>query len=302
MISHRAADIVRESGRVGLMEVKTTSRQKVKRLLITTAVGRWLLLPYRWKISAYYTFRPLLRAFSWLFTSREITNFTYDLTERNKAYLAAYVSAVTGITHDTALGYIHELEQDETLRDHICRLTERHPEQYVADLRIQYCRRVGWYAFTRALKPKVVVETGVDKGLGSVVLSAALMRNCAEGYEGHHYGLDINPEAGYLLKEPYTRYGEIIYGDSIQTLEQFQQSIDLFINDSDHSTDYEMREYEAIAKKLGPKAVILGDNAHETDKLLRFALKTGRRFLFFREAPKNHWYPGGGIGVAYQEA
>ena len=31
-------------------------------------------------------------------------------------------------------------------------------------------------------KPKIVVETGVDKGLGACVLTAALMKNSEEGY------------------------------------------------------------------------------------------------------------------------
>ena len=46
-------------------------------------------------------------------------------------------------------------------------------------------------------------------------------------------------------------------------------------------------------------AVVLGDNAHVTDKLYQFATRTGRKFLFFQQKPLNHWYPGAGIGAAY---
>jgi hypothetical protein len=28
-------------------------------------------------------------------------------------------------------------------------------------------------------------------------------------------------------------------------------------------------------------------------------MKTGRNFVFFKEQPKAHWYPGAGIGISY---
>ena len=151
----------------------------------------------------------------------------------------------------------------------------------------------------RATKPKIVVETGVDKGLGACVLTAALMKNSEEGYTGYYYGTDINPKAGYLLSEPYSELGRVLYGDSIESLQKLNESIDIFINDSDHSAEYERREYETVQGKLAPAAIILGDNAHTNDKLLTFALATGRQFVFFQEKPLNHWYPGAGIGIAF---
>jgi hypothetical protein len=75
--------------------------------------------------------------------------------------------------------------------------------------------------------------------------------------------------------------------------------VDLFINDSDHSADYEYREYQVIAPKLSANAVILGDNAHTNDKLARYSEETGRSYLFFKEDPAEHWYPGGGIGFSF---
>jgi hypothetical protein len=39
---------------------------------------------------------------------------------------------------------------------------------------LQLGRRIGWYAFARATKPKLVVETGVHQGIGAVTLIRAL--------------------------------------------------------------------------------------------------------------------------------
>ena len=97
----------------------------------------------------------------------------------------------------------------------------------------------------------------------------------------------------------YAETGKILYGDSIESLSQLDQKIDLFINDSDHSADYEYREYLTIKDKLAENAVILGDNSHVTDKLVLFSDFTKRNFLFFREEPSNHWYPGAGIGISF---
>jgi predicted O-methyltransferase YrrM len=169
----------------------------------------------------------------------------------------------------------------------------------MADKEARYGRRVGWYALTRVLKPRIIVETGVDKGLGACLLTAALKRNAQEKHKGRYFGTDINPVAGYLLSGDYAEYGRILYGDSIESLEEFDGEIDLFINDSDHSAQYEAKEYEAVAAKLSAQAIILGDNAHATDKLLEFSLRTNRHFIFFEEGPTNHWYPGGGIGISF---
>ena len=141
----------------------------------------------------------------------------------------------------------------------------------------------------------------MEKGLGSCVLARALKANAGEGHPGVYYGTDIDPAAGFLFTEPYTRYGKILYGDSIASLQSLTEPVGLFINDSDHSADYEAREYETIRPKLTENAFVLGDNAHATDKLFQFAQKTGRRFVFFSERPKDHWYPGAGIGIAFPE-
>jgi len=271
----------------------------VKTLLTTTPQGRFILLPYRLKLAVWHYRHIAINVIRWLKQSREITNFTYDLTPRNITHLASFVAVVTGIDFMVAIEYLNELRQDDRLRRHVQQLMQQYPERWVADEMVKYGRRLGWYAFVRAKKPRIVVETGVDKGLGSCVIAAALLKNYAEGSPGYYYGTDINPRAGYLLQEPYNQYGQILYGDSIESLQKLNLSIDLFINDSDHSAEYEGREYDLINAKLTEDALILGDNAHCTDELHNFARRTKRNFLFFKEEPDDHWYLGAGIGVVF---
>ena len=234
----------------------------------------------------------------WIFTSRADSNFTYELTERSKINLAASLAGILQKDYAEIAGYFREIETDEAFKAHLRQLWEQHPEKYRTDSTLLIGRRMVWYAIARAAKPKVIVETGVDQGIGAVVLCAALARNALAGHPGRYYGTDINPDAGYFLQPPYSEYGKILYGDSLISLEALADIIDLFINDSDHSADYEQAEFELIKNRLSPDGIVLGDNSHDTPKLAEFSVREGRRFVFLSEEPARHWYRGAGVGIS----
>jgi hypothetical protein len=275
--------------------------QQIKKTPIGGAIASAHRIRSRRKQALAYYQPKLEQIERWLTESRETTNFTYDITETNRRYLASMLAVVLRTDPAEIRRYFEELDTDTELKEHIRGMITAGPHSGVADPTARYGRRIGWYACARVCKPRVVVETGVDKGLGAVVLTAALRRNALEGAEGRYYGTDIDPGAGYLLAPPYSSFGGMLYGDSIESLKALSDPIDLFINDSDHSAEYEAREYEIVSEKLSSKAIILGDNSHATDCLFRFSEATGRRFLFFAEQPANHWYPGSGIGIAFRD-
>jgi predicted O-methyltransferase YrrM len=238
----------------------------------------------------------------WIFTSRADSNFTYELTERCKINLAASLAGVLQKNYAEITRYFREIETDDAFKTHLLNLWEKHPEKYRTDSTPLIGRRMVWYAIARATKPKVIVETGVDQGIGAVVLCAALMRNASEDHPGKYYGTDTNPDAGYFLQPPYSEYGHILYGDSIKSLEALPEVIDLFINDSDHSENYEQAEFELIKNKLSPAGIVLGDNSHVTPKLAEFSVREGRRFVFLSEEPSRHWYRGAGVGISFPKS
>ncbi|MFH1509082.1 MAG: class I SAM-dependent methyltransferase [bacterium] len=243
-----------------------------------------------------------LRILKWVVKSKEKTNFTYDLTEKNIEYLAHMIANIFNEKYDKIITYINEARNDIELKEYVIMRTENENElNRVSDKRSDFGRRLGWYAIVRQMKPKIVVETGVYNGLGSVLLCYAIMKNSKEGYQGKYYGTEINPKGGLLLGEKYKKYGEILYGDSIKSLKNLDEEIDIFINDSDHSPNYEYQEYQVIKNKLSEKGVLLGDNSHCSDKLSKFSLENNRQFMFFSEEPANHWYSGAGIGISYKK-
>lgn len=269
-----------------------------RRLARTPVLGPAALALRRTGIAAGHVARAAGAVGRWLATSREVTNFTYDLTARSREQLAAFVAHVAEVPLARAEALLEEIEGDETLREHVRAATAASPDRRMADPLPRYGRRLGWYALTRALRPRVVVEAGVDKGLGAVVFAAALERNSAEGAPGFYWGLDRNPAAGFLLGGPYARCGRVLIGDAIELLKEID-GIGLFLHDSDHSAAYEAREYETLEGRLAEGALVLSDNAHVTPALYEFARRSGRRYLFFAEQPRGHWTPGAGIGAAF---
>lgn len=234
---------------------------------------------------------------NWIFHKREFTNYTYDLSPSSRSYLTSFVATTANIPYATADAYISELENDTQLKQHLQQtIAATMPSS--ADMEIFYGRRLGWYALARASKPKVIVETGLDKGMGSCVLAAALLRNAKEGQPGRYFGIDIHPNTGTLYHGMYAETGQLLFGDSATVLAQFPHTIDFLIADSSHAEGYEGKEYSAIKEKLSQNALIISDSDYEA--LGEFALQTNRKFLYWPEWPVNHFYPGAGIALAYR--
>ena len=68
------------------------------------------------------------------------------------------------------------------------------------------------------------------------------MRNGKESYEGYYYGTDMDPKTGFFVSSDQKKFGEILVGDSIESLKKLNTIIHIFINDSDHSAEYEEKE------------------------------------------------------------
>jgi predicted O-methyltransferase YrrM len=155
---------------------------------------------------------------------------------------------------------------------------------------------LGWYAIVRAMRPEHVIETGTDKGLGAVVLAAALLRNGT----GRLTTIDLNPEAGYLVSGQWATVTAHITGDTVEVLERLTRPVDMFIHDSLHTVAHEALEYALVEPHLAPGALVLSDNAHNHPTLMEWAEGRGWTYEFFHEATADHWYEGDGIGVAHQ--
>jgi hypothetical protein len=269
-----------------------TVRQFVKRSSL--ALPAVFLL--RLRNVAGHQLRQLRKSWSWVVSSHEYTNFTYELTPENVVEMAWFVAQISGLGFDQSLEYIKELQDDEELRGYLRGAASKSPLRRIMDCEPHYGRRAAWYALVRALRPKHVVETGVDKGLGSCVFASALLRNAEEGYPGRLTALDINPDAGAPIGGKYASVTDLRFGDAIAILAGSSLAIDLFLHDSNHDYDHASAEYRTVEGLLTRNAIVMTD--HGDLALSDFARTSGRRLLVFREDPAKHWSPGSVLGVA----
>ena len=82
-------------------------------------VGGAVLLLYRARVGFRYLWPSWRELGYWLVSSRETTNFTYDLTCLNRDYLAAFIAHIVRQPLAQVLAWFEELEGDTELRRHV---------------------------------------------------------------------------------------------------------------------------------------------------------------------------------------
>ena len=116
------------------------------------------------------------------------------------------------------------------------------------------------YFLVRALKPEVVVETGVCYGASSAYILEALREN----RRGALYSIDLGnaadePPSNFFVRPRLRDRWHLIVGDSKQELPRLLARlgrIDLFHHDSLHTPEHMMWEYETAFPYLGPTGVL----------------------------------------------
>lgn len=247
----------------------------------------------------YYT--PLVpKILQWGIHSKEDSTFTYTLEAKNQQYLIHIIALITDKSFKQIETYIHEILDNEALKFEIIQNIQTSAYHSIKDSRADYASRIAWYAWVRCQKPKIIVENGVEMGLTAVALCEALLRNKAEGHQGQYIGLDINPLAGVLIKhEKYHSVAEMRYQDTIEVLSQFTDTIDFYFSDGVRSADYESREFSILFERLSSNGVVVSNKMEISDQLCQFATTFGKKFIYFKEKPEHHWYPGSGIGICF---
>ena len=271
-------------------------RGKLRDRVVASPVARGAAFSFRTVMVARYDARIIGRSLDWLMRSRETMNFSYDLEPLNQDQLCWFVSAVTGAAFQQVRGWVRELEEDIELLDRMTMRLSSNPRPGISTNKLQWARRLGWYALIRAKQPDHVIETGTHLGLGSCAIAAALLRN---GH-GRLTTIDVDPEAGCLIGEPVASVIDRCTGNSVDVL-RTMRDVDMFLHDSLHTYEHETEELTVVTPNLRADAIILSDNAHETSALSDWAERNNRHYLFFKEIPINHWWPGGGIGVAWTD-
>jgi hypothetical protein len=257
-------------------------------------------MPYRALVALRYHRPPVRRIAQWLLASREISNFTYDQSELGKDTIAHMVACATGKEYTEVREYVAELDDDQTLREHVRTRASAGPYRNISDADGKPGRRMAFYVIVRAMKPRLTVEIGTDHGLGTCLIAAALARNTAEGYPGKVYSADIRPDSGWLFAPPYSSYGKLFIGDGRTFLTEISETVDVFINDTMNDSSHELQICRAAEPNLACNAIML--SSWHNGGMMRYAEQSGRSYSVVLDQPDAHWYHGSAMAMAFGPA
>ncbi|MDE1822375.1 MAG: class I SAM-dependent methyltransferase [Euryarchaeota archaeon] len=156
------------------------------------------------------------------------------------------------------------------------------------------------YAIVRAMRPRLVVETGVDQGNSSSAILRALDRN----ETGRLVSIDrpfdtpLNGDGrvdlsgrgrvGAEVPPGLRRRWTLIAGDAKAHLERVLKSegpVDIFFHDSDHSYNHQSWEYEMAWPYIRPGGLLLSDDVDWTTAFKNFSTRRGIQPYIFRLGP-----------------
>lgn len=150
------------------------------------------------------------------------------------------------------------------------------------------------YLLCRAIKPRHVVETGVQNGLSSIYILKALHEN----KYGTLHSIDLpnseykskigriadklarESECGWLVPEELRGRWRLLLGDSRQLLPSLLEDlgdIDIFLHDSEHTYKMMMFEYSLAWKHLRQSGVLISDDIDLSDAFHDFFLRSGSK-------------------------
>src|SRR5271166_6157669 len=113
-----------------------------------------------------------LRMAGYVLLDPDVGDFTYELD--NQGELVEFLADALALDPAIIAGHLAEIRSEPALTRELTARVRWRPDM---KRRVGLAHRVAWYAVVRAKKPRLVVETGIKHGLGSLVLLVALERN-----------------------------------------------------------------------------------------------------------------------------
>lgn len=188
--------------------------------------------------------------------------------------------------------YCAELHQNSRLQELYSQARAKESMLHnLTDSEFRPGRQILYFCLTRALKPKVVFEAGTAHGKGALLILHALKLNAAEGFPGTLTTVDLNPNAGKLLKHlplDYRSSMNFIVDTSESTLRRFPSRIDLFFHDTVNISSHEKYHYDLLSEKIS-RAGVICTSWGMSGTLAEYSERTGRRYLEFTNQPEDHW-------------
>jgi predicted O-methyltransferase YrrM len=236
-----------------------------------------------------------LRVAKYVLLDPDVGDFSYDLD--NEGELVDFLARTLALDRAAVAGYLAEIRAEPALTRELAARVRWRPDM---KRRVGLAHRVAWYAIVRATKPRLVVETGIKHGVGSLVLLAALERNAREGSPGRLISFDVDPFSGWVVPDRLRHNWVAVFASTFTALEATLegQEVDLFICDTPPDYEIESFEIRAALRHAAPGIIVIAANGDRTTALPELAAELDGEYHFFVERPRRHIYPGGGLGLA----
>jgi len=144
----------------------------------------------------------------------------------------------------------------------------------------------GMWAVTRHLRPEVVVETGVARGLSTAAVLAAMRSNGM----GHLFSIDLpevkmvrDGESGVAVNAELRDRWTLLRGGSRRLLPKLLDRVapvDVFLHDSLHTASNMTFEMEAAWLTLRSGGILFVDDADQNEAFLNFVVRHGGSHCF----------------------
>jgi len=212
------------------------------------------------------------------------------------------------INNNYLLNYLDEILDRNVLINKFEKIVSDEPEfktkkfENIFDFRFY---RILLYVIVRAIKPKIIIETGVMHGLSSSFILKALEKNeegklfsiDAPSYkktgpvnqDGYMEALPHGKEPGWIIPSTIKNKWELKIGkskDILPLLIDSKEQLDFFIHDSEHTYENMMFELKLAWNKLKPGGIIVCDNIDANKSFEDFCVKVNKKPLLI-SAPDN---------------
>ncbi len=137
---------------------------------------------------------------------------------------------------------------------------------------------------------RVAVETGVAHGHSTRSILAGLEKVAKDGGnpQPHLHSIDIDERTKWddIARNPMWSFHLSTKSHEIENILAEIGEIDLFVHDSDHRYNHQLREYEAAWKHLKPGGFLVSDDISWSTAFLRFCKRKKVTPVVLSEAPK----------------
>jgi hypothetical protein len=259
--------------------------------MFASPVGRVALIPYRFRHTVSLAKRSWGDYWRWLFLDREVTNYSYYITNASRRSLAEFVDRVSGRARGSAWHDWESFAREgrHELCQRVAAATRRNTYRWSQNPTVRIDQRLLYYLLVRAVQPRTVFQSGTARGVGACLVAAALRENARDGHPGRLVSTDLDPTQGYGIVPPYSEFVDFVSGDSVATLRSETAPIDLYIHDTIPG-DQALREFSALRPRFSPHGLVI--STWSTPGTRETAREWGRPHHEWADEPQGHWYRG----------